>query len=195
MRDDPYNKYVHFVMSLSGGKHLALSDARKFAKITLLDSDKARQRHLGDLGPDALKVSFTDFKKRLRTRPKGKIVSVLMDQKIIAGVGNIYSDEILWQTGAHPESMVLKIPDVMLKKIYDGMKTVLKKGISFGGDSMSDYRAPNGLPGKFQLHHKAYRRTKEKCGKRDCGGVIMRKMIGGRSCHFCSIHQEKFVSL
>ena len=71
------------------------------------------------------------------------------------------------------------------------MKKVLKKSIALGGDSMSDYRNINGEKGKFQLYHRAYRRTGEKCEKND-GGVIIRKKLGGRSAHFCPVHQKLF---
>lgn len=113
-----------------------------------------------------------------------------MDQSVIAGIGNIYSDEILWRVGVHPGRKVSKIKEKEMKLIFKGIKEVLAKGIDFGGDSMSDYRNIHGLPGKFQLHHKAYQKTGEKCGKKDCHGIIMRKVINGRSAHFCSVHQQ-----
>jgi formamidopyrimidine-DNA glycosylase len=113
-----------------------------------------------------------------------------MDQEIIAGIGNIYSDEILWRAGIHPERIVSKIKDKELKLIFQAMKTLLAKGIDFGGDSMSDYRNIEGLPGNFQVHHEAYGRKEEKCRKRGCRGIIERKVINGRSAHFCSKHQK-----
>ena len=69
------------------------------------------------------------------------------------------------------------------------MKELLKMGINFGGDSMSDYRNIYGLPGKFQMHHMAYRRTGQKCLKKGCTGIIVREMINNRSAHFCPKHQ------
>ena len=110
---------------------------------------------------------------------------------------NIYSDEILWRAGIHPERKVIKIKEDEVKLIFKAMKEILTKGIDFGGDSMSDYRNIEGLPGKFQLHHQAYRRTGEKCRRKDprhggasCKGIITRKIINGRSAHFCSVHQK-----
>ena len=117
-------------------------------------------------------------------------MTVLMDQSVIAGIGNIYSDEILWRAGVHPERRVSKIKYEEFRKMFYAMKEALKKGIHFGGDSMSDYRNIYGLPGKFQLHHEAYRRTGEKCRKKGCKGIIKRKIVGGRSAHFCSVHQK-----
>ncbi len=189
---DSYNRFIHFVFIFSNGKHLAFSDMRKFGKITLLNTKVAHDsKHLKDIGPDPLDKNFTlkVFEERFKRKLNGKIKTVLMDQSIIAGIGNIYSDEILWRAGVHPERKVSKIKEEELKKIFKAMKELLKKGINFGGDSMSDYRNIYGLPGKFQLHHEAYRRTGEKCRKKGCKGIITRKIIGGRSAHFCSIHQ------
>jgi formamidopyrimidine-DNA glycosylase len=189
---DPYNRFVHFVFTFDNGKNLAFSDARKFGKITLLDTKTMNNsKHLKDIGPEPLDKDLTlqNFKNRLKMKPSGKVKIVLIDQSVIAGIGNIYSDEILWRAGIHPERKIKKIKDFEFEKIFFVMKEILKKGIDFGGDSMSDYRDINGEKGKFQLHHEAYRRTGEKCRKRGCKGIILRKIINGRSAHFCSIHQ------
>lgn len=193
LRDDPFNVHLHFVITLSNGKHLALSDTRKFAKITLLETRKLAESHdLRDIGPEPTEKSFSfeKFKKCLLRKQNGKIKTVLMDQSIVAGIGNIYSDEILWKSGVHPESKPLQIPNVLLKKMYDATKILIAKGIDFGGDSMSDYRNVHGEKGEFQLKHKVYQRKGEGCLKHRCGGVISRKMIGGRSAHFCNTHQK-----
>ena len=186
------DKYVHVLFTLSNGKFLAFSDIRKFGKITLLDTKTAHDsRHLKGIGPEPLDKNFTlkDFMERLKKKPNGKIKTVLMDQTIIAGIGNIYSDEILWQAGVHPERRISKIKDREFEEIFEAMRKILLKSIKLGGDSMSDYINLSGKKGKFQLHHEAYRRTGEKCRKNSCRGVIKRKMINGRSGHFCSRHQ------
>ncbi len=190
---DPFNKYVHVVFSLSNGKHLAFSDARKFGKVTLLDTNTMHEtKHLNNIGPEPLETNFTleKLKERLNKKPNGKVKTVLMDQGIIAGIGNIYSDEVLWKAGVHPERKVSKITNIEIKLIFKTIKETLAKGIDFGGDSMSDYRNIHGLRGKFQLHHEAYRRTGEKCRKKNCKGIITRKIINTRSAHFCSVHQR-----
>ncbi|MEI6581021.1 MAG: bifunctional DNA-formamidopyrimidine glycosylase/DNA-(apurinic or apyrimidinic site) lyase [bacterium] len=190
---DPYNRFVHVVFTLSNKKSLTFSDARKFGKITLIKTkETSTSKHLRGLGPEPLdkNFDFKKFKERLAQKPKGKIKSVLMDQSVISGIGNIYSDEILWLSGIHPERMVSKIKDREFKKIFISMKKSLSKGITLGGDSMSDYRNIHGLPGKFQLHHNVYRKTGEKCKKPKCSGIIKRIKVGGRSAHFCSVHQN-----
>jgi len=189
---DPFNRFIHVVFSFNNGKHLAFSDARKFGKITLLNTKTAHDtKHLNNLGPEVLNKKFNlkILKERLYKKPNGKIKTVLMDQSIIAGIGNIYSDEILWETNIHPEQKVCKLKEKEIKLILQTIKEILSKGIDFGGDSMSDYRNIYGLPGNFQKHHHAYRLTGEKCQKKNCKGIIKRKMVNGRSAHFCSKHQ------
>lgn len=200
---DPYNRFVHVVFTLTHprpspykGKremHLAFCDSRKFGKVTIIPTDIAHNSiHLKNIGPEPLDKSFSvnKFIEILSRKKTGKIKTVLMDQSIIAGIGNIYSDEMLWLSDIHPESHPLKIPREKILKLYKAMQTVLNKGIDFGGDSMSDYRDIDGERGKFQNHHNVYQKLKEKCGKRGCNGVILRKVVNGRSAHFCPKHQE-----
>jgi formamidopyrimidine-DNA glycosylase len=192
---DPYNRFVHVVFSLSNGKQFVLCDSRKFGKVTILPTATAHSSiHLKDIGPEPLEKDFKlqNFKERLILKPKGYIKTVLMDQYVVAGIGNIYSDEMLWLSSIHPESKPNKIPSKELKDLYKAMRDVLNKGIDFGGDSMSDYRDVNGERGKFQNHHNVYRKKGEKCGKRGCVGVIIRKVINGRSAHFCNKHQKLY---
>ena len=209
-RRDPINRFIHLAITFNNGEKLYFSDMRKFGKITLLDSSTAHNsKHLINVGPEPLDKNFDfgKFKERLNKKPNGKVKTVLMDQSVLAGIGNIYSDEILWRAGIHPERKVetllcqgsggQEIKENEVKLIFKAMKETLIKGINFGGDSMSDYRNIQGLPGKFQLHHQAYRRTGEKCrhkgprhGGASCHGIITRKIINGRSAHFCSVHQK-----
>ena len=197
---DPYNRFVHVVFTFSRDKHLAFSDTRKFGKITLLETKTAHQsKHLNNIGPEPLLLNFDlkKLKEQLNKKPKGKIKTVLMDQSVIAGIGNIYSDEILWRAGVHPERQVQNIKESELKLMFKAIKETLRKGIDFGGDSMSDYRNIHGLRGEFQLHHKVYQRSGEKCIKKDprhgranCRGIIKRIIVNGGSAHFCPMHQK-----
>jgi len=192
---DPFNRFIHVIFSLSNNKQFVFCDARKFGKVTLFETNKSDETtHLFGIGPEPLEESFTfeQFKNQLSKKPAGNIKTVLMDQKIIAGIGNIYSDEMLFISGIHPESKIKEIPNNKLKKLYIAMKDVLNKGIDFGGDSMSDYRNIDGLPGDFQNQHNVYRKTKEICSKKSCHGVILRKVVNGRSAHYCSTHQILF---
>ncbi len=191
---DPYNRFIHVVFTLhkkkNNVKHLAFCDARKFGKVTLLSADTS----LETVGPEPLDpdFNFEQFSAHLFRKPSGKIKTVLMDQTVIAGVGNIYSDEALWLAGVHPESIVKKIPRPEMKKIFTAMKRVLLTGIDFGGDSTSDYRDIDGNPGRFHHRHNVYRKKGESCGKKGCSNVILRKVINGRSAHFCPTHQHLY---
>lgn len=194
---DPFNRFVHAVFAFSNGKHLAFCDSRKFGKITIISTDKLDDTlHLNNIGPEPLEKSFTflKFKERLLLKPNWKIKTVLMDQTVIAGIGNIYSDEMLWLADIHPESSPKNIPESQLQKLYKSMSEVLSKGIDFGGDSMSDYRNIFGERGNFQYHHNVYQKKGTRCVKKGCRGVIIRKVINGRSAHFCNIHQKIYLS-
>ena len=190
---DPYNRFIHFVFKLSDGNCLSFCDSRKFGSIDLIETSKLHlHRRLGVLGPEPIskEFSFVDFKKALHKKSRGKIKQILMDQSVLSGIGNIYSDEILFETGIHPEEKVSKINDTKMKTMYTSMRKILMKGIDFGGDSMSDYRNIYGEKGKFQEKHKVYRKVGEKCSKKNCNGKICRIKVGGRSAHFCDVHQK-----
>ncbi len=192
---DPYNKYIHLVFTLSTKKHLVFSDLRKFGKVFMFTTDDSHTiEDLMHLGPDPLtkEFSYTIMKEQLLKRSSWKIKQALMDQHLISGIGNIYSDEMLWDAGIHPLSKVSKIPELEFKKLYKAMKEVLLKGIDFGGDSDSDYRNIYGERGEFQHTHNAYRKTGKPCPKRGCGGTIKRIKVAGRSGHFCDTHQKLF---
>ena len=193
---DPFNRFIHFVITFKNGKQLALCDSRKFAKVTLVETSTLNtSKHLKHLGPEILEKSFDvkTFTRQILKKPKGKIKTVLMDQTVMSGIGNIYSDEALWLAGIHPDSVVAKLPQKDLNTLFMAVKKVLLQGIDFGGDSMSDYRRIDGTPGKFQHEHNAYRLIGKKCKKPKCKGVIIKKVIGGRSAHFCDTHQKLFV--
>ncbi len=189
---DPYNRFIHVVFSLSNGTHLVFCDSRKFGTVTLVDTDKKSDTTFAHIGPEPLDDSFTEKEMiaQLMKRPRMKIKQALMDQTLISGIGNIYSDEMLWLSNINPEENVSTITQAQLKKLFHAMKEVLEKGIDFGGDSTSDYRQIDGKRGSFHHAHNAYRKTGSPCGKRGCKGVILRKVIGGRSAHYCSAHQK-----
>lgn len=193
--DRPDYPFVRLDFKLDNGKRLVLSDMRKFAKVTLVETrGLEKSLHLEHLGPEPLEKNFQFpiFKFQIHKKPKGGIKQVLMDQSIIAGIGNIYSDEILWRGGVHPLSRPGKIPEENLRAMFKATKETLRKGINLGGDSMSDYRNINGEKGQFQDHHHAYQKHKTGCSKKGCLGVLEKLRIGGRSAHFCPKHQKLF---
>lgn len=203
-KTDAFNQWIHLLFTLSCTKngvrmqkHLGLSDVRKFAKVTLVNTQEiiaGTSTELASLGPEPLDPSctFEVFKARLLSRPHGKLKTILMDQQVLSGIGNIYSDEMAWLAALHPESSPTCIPLPTLQKLYTSMLEVLRKGIDFGGDSMSDYRNIYGERGQFQHAHNAYRRTGKACTYPQCSGTIVRNVIGSRSAHFCDTHQIRY---
>lgn len=189
---DSFNQFVHLIFTLSNDKHLAFSDMRKFAKVVMFETHKKNDFvDLVNLGPEPLEnLSLKTFENQLKKKHSGKIKTILMDQTVIAGIGNIYSDEILWEAGIHPERTVSSLKETEIKSMWKIIPKILEKSIKMGGDSMSDYRNVYGERGGFQNAHKVYRRTKEKCLKKGCSGVIQRKVVSGRSAHFCNKHQK-----
>jgi formamidopyrimidine-DNA glycosylase len=189
---DPFNQFVHFVLTFSDNTHLVLSDMRKFATISFIKNESILKNKLSSLGVEPLENTFDwkAYKTRLSKHTKQKIKTALMDQRLIAGIGNIYSDEILWASQINPLRLVESITDSEYKLLTKHTKELLSKGINFGGDSMSDYRNPDGLPGEFQLHHNTYRRTDKKCNRKKCTGTIQRTVLGGRSTHYCNVCQK-----
>jgi formamidopyrimidine-DNA glycosylase len=185
LSEDPMNRFLHLIFYLDNGQMLALSDLRKFAKVELWDDKELTEsKEFKELGAEPLEKSFTFEKlKEVLKNKKGKIKQVLMDQSVIAGIGNIYSDEILWEAKIHPLKDVSKLSDVELKKIYLAIKKILPLAIKLQGESISDFRTLSGERGYYDKARKVYRREGKKCSR--CGTIIKRLKIGGRSAHFC----------
>ncbi len=191
IKTDPYNRFIRFILYLDNGYQLGLSDLRRFGKVFLGDTKKIENiNEIGRLGPEPLdsKFTFAEFKE-LMTGKRGVVKKVLMDPFFIAGIGNIYSDEILWYAGIHPLHRVEKLTAKDIAALYKYMKLVLKKAIAAKGDSQQDYRTLEGKFGNYQNMQKAYQLTGQHCQKRD-GGIIKRIKINNRSAHFCPRHQR-----
>jgi formamidopyrimidine-DNA glycosylase len=184
---DPYNRHIHVVFTLSDGHHLAFCDSRKFGTVVVEKTESLHTGRFAQLGPEPLETSFTlgNFKERVMKSPARAIKTVLMDQSIVAGIGNIYSDEMLHRAHILPNRMPKTLNEMEWKRLHTAMKEVLIKGIDFGGDSTSDYRNIEGKRGAFHENHLVYLRAKQKCLARGCGGIIEKQTIGGRSAHFC----------
>jgi len=181
--EEKINTYIHLLFTLDNGKMVALSDLRKFGKAELWETEELK-KELSSLGPEPLDRDF-DFEefKRVLLKTRGKIKKILMDQKVIAGIGNIYSDEILWQAKVNPLRQIKTLNKKELKKIYKAIKEVLKKAVELRGTSTSDYRDIEGKKGFFQKQRKVYRREGEKCSR--CGAIIKKIKLAGRSARFC----------
>jgi formamidopyrimidine-DNA glycosylase len=184
------NSYIHVIFYLDNGFQFALSDLRKFAKIVFGKAEEIEKSpDLAELGPEPLDENFTfkKFKEAL-SRRQGKIKQVLMDPKTISGIGNIYSDEILWSARVNPLKKTGELKEAELKKIYSAMLSVLKKALKLGGTSISDYREFSGKPGLYSNELMVYRMESRPC--RRCGTPVKRVKMGGRSVHFCPVCQK-----
>ena len=171
-------KYTRLLISFTNSYYLAFDDQRKFGTIRLI-SDPEKFTEKKNLGPDPLTKNFkeTAFLKIFKKKT-GTIKAALMNQKNIAGIGNIYSDEILFHSGIHPNTALKKLNEKKLKNIFSDMRKILKKVIAANAELKN-------IPSSFLLNH---RKSGEKCPK--CGGKIKRKKITGRLSYFCAKHQK-----
>ena len=177
------NGYLHIIFFLDNGKMIALSDMRKFAKVELVKTEDLHKEFEG-LGPEPLEKSFTFEKfQALFTRRRGKVKQVIMVPQFIAGIGNIYASEALWEAKIHPVKDISKLGRKELRVLYNAIRKVLALGVEFGGDSFSDYRDVDGNKGKFEGKKKVYQRTGQPCLR--CITLIKRLKIGQRSSFYC----------
>ena len=183
LKSDPQNRFLHIVFFLDNGFQIALSDLRKFAKVELYPQEELKLAStLKNLGKDALKISLEELTKKSKNQ-KGKIKQVLMEQSFIAGIGNIYADEILFRAKVNPQTPTNELKKNKIKAIHKAMQAILKMAIKEGGTSFSDFRNPDGEKGNFGNFTKVYRKTGQDCPR--CKTKMKRIKIGGRSTHFC----------
>jgi formamidopyrimidine-DNA glycosylase len=185
--DHPVDKHTHVVLGLDDGRTLHYQDARKFGRLWLVaDAEQV----LYKLGPEPLSSAFTtsEFGARLAGR-QASIKALLLDQRIVAGVGNIYADEALFRAGIHPTRAGGSLQRAEIAHLQAAIVAILTNAIahhgsSLGASSVQNYQRPNGEPGGFQAEHQVYQRTGQPC--RRCGTPIERLVITQRSSHFCN---------
>jgi len=178
-------KHVHLILYLNGGLVLTFSDVRKFGKVLFGKKEEILNLpYFRNLGPDPFDkdLSFTKFKEIISIRKK-KIKNVLMDQQALAGIGNIYADEILWSAKVHPEKPANSLTNLELKNIFNYMRLILKRAIVLRGTSISDYRDTSNRPGGFAPRLMVYGKEGVPCKR--CRTTIKRIKLNGRSAHYC----------
>jgi formamidopyrimidine-DNA glycosylase len=163
------------------GPELFLRDVRKFGKVLLLDREQRHPR-LDRLGVDALEVSGDVLFRATRGRTVA-IKNLLLDQAVIAGVGNIYADEALFRGGVSPRRRARRVTRRECAALAEAIRRVLKRSIQTGGASIRDYVAPDGSDGSFQDERRIYARAGEPCDV--CGTPIRRVVLGQRGTHYC----------
>lgn len=177
--------YLRLKLKLDDGQSIVLYDVRKFARIFIGPKAKILELpYLKSLGPEPLGASFRleDLKNILSSAGR-KIKQILLDQKKIAGIGNIYADEILWYARIHPESRGYDLKASQIKNLHRAIKNVLRRGIELEGTSIRNYLNASGQRGRYGDIRVVYGREGEPCLK--CQTPIRRRVIAGRSAHFC----------
>lgn len=176
--------HTHFVLSFENfPQQLIYSDIRRFGRIALTSCEKeARPKGVGRLGPEPGDWTPEDFASELKAR-RARIKSLLLNQNLIAGLGNIYADESLHRAGIHPLKRAHRISHAGLHRLHGAICEVLEEAVRWGGSSIDDYRHLDGSPGEFQKFHRVYGRKGEECP--NCGGPIRKIQLSGRSASFC----------
>lgn len=184
--DSSYSResmYCRLCFALDDGRKLLYTDPRKFGRIEFWARDQEVEALKG-LGPEPLSAEFTvrGFTEALAGRKTG-IKQLLLNQTIVAGVGNIYADEALFYAGIHPQRQASSLNADEIALLHKGIVAVLTLGIEHGGTSFSDYRDLWGEAGNNFNHVRVYQQDGKPCGR--CGTLIERQVIAQRSAHFC----------
>ncbi|MEK7652877.1 MAG: bifunctional DNA-formamidopyrimidine glycosylase/DNA-(apurinic or apyrimidinic site) lyase [Patescibacteria group bacterium] len=187
--DNLPNKFTHIIITFKDGSKLYFNDLRKFGWMRITDKEGI-EKLSGEFGLEPLLKEFTleKFKAIIKKYPKRKIKQILLDQTLIAGIGNIYADESAFDAGILPIRPAGKIKEAEANKLYQSIKKILKLSLSKKGTSADTYVQLNGQPGGFVPYLKVYGRKGEKCKK--CDGMVKRIKVNGRGTHFCEKCQK-----
>jgi formamidopyrimidine-DNA glycosylase len=177
-------KHTHAILTLDRGL-LLYDDPRQFGCFQYSAEFPPR---VARLGPEPLEISAADFASGLRRR-KTRIKALLLNQRFLRGMGNIYADEALFRAGIHPLALASRIRGERARRLHKAIREVLREAIDAGGSSISDYVDAEGRKGFFQLSHRVYQRTGEPCVQ--CGAKIRRILVVQRSSHFCPKCQKR----
>ncbi len=182
-------KHDRLLLKLDDGSMLSFSDMRKFGYIKSFGPGELEQwDFLKRCGPEPLETSAKDLARQVVKR-KGRIKSLLLDQKVVVGVGNIYADEALFRAGIHPETRGIRISDVRAAKLFSELQGVLRQAISENGSSIRNYVNADGDAGAFQNNFNVYGRKGKEC--RACQSLLDAVKVGGRTSTFCPKCQLK----
>ena len=187
INDKKDRKHDRVEFFLSKNQKLIYNDVRKFGFIKILNKKNLYNNfHLNDLGPEPIgkKLNFDYFKKKI-LRKQRVIKDVIMDQKIVSGIGNIYANEILFLSKIKPSRQAKSLKDFESKKIIKFTKNVLKNSIKLGGSSIKDFSSSNGKKGLFQQYFNVYGKKGEFCSNRNCNKKISRSIISSRATFYC----------
>ena len=184
-------KHDHIIMAFDNGFILIYNDPRRFGFVEALEGDYNNYWRFKHIGIEPLSKMFdgkylcTKIKKSART-----LKNILMDQKMVAGLGNIYVSEALWDSQIIPTRVGENMSLVDCKKLARSIKKVLGKAIKFGGTTLKDYRQIGGEVGYFQNELQVYGKEGQKCCRRKCQGTVKRAILNGRSTFYCDFCQK-----
>jgi formamidopyrimidine-DNA glycosylase len=179
-------KHTHLVFAITGGsRELRHVDARRFGGAHLFDRlGLAQFKRLNRLGREPLELDCRSFMQLMQGR-RARIKALLLDQGVLAGLGNIYCDESLHRSGIHPCRLASSLSEGELRSLWVQVRKVLQQAIAQGGSSISDYVDSEGYRGQYQNFYRVYGREGESCKAKGCGGIVRRILVAGRSSHYC----------
>lgn len=186
------DKSTRVTLELDRGAKLFFNDQRKFGWVRLLPIIEVENLDFFQkVGPEPLAADFRwqDFRERLQRRKNSNIKAVLLDQTVIAGVGNIYADESLWGAKIHPTTLVKDLKDMQIKKLYEELRYVLQLAIDKGGSSNHTYVNAEGKRGSYMDFARVFRRENLPCPR--CGTTIVKTKVAGRGTHTCPVCQKE----
>jgi formamidopyrimidine-DNA glycosylase len=179
--DAPVAPHTHVFFALDDGREMRYTDIRRFGKMRL-EVNGTQAATLGKLGLDPLEAGEAEFTAQFSGR-RARLKALLLDQHVLRGMGNIYTDESLWRARIHPRRLGANLSKDELRGLFRAIRQVLTEAIRLRGSSISDYVDAEGKRGEFQLRHRVYQREGEKCFR--CKTLIRREIVAGRSSYFC----------
>ena len=192
INEDKDKKHDRVIFNLSRNQKLIYNDVRKFGFIKFIKKiDLDQNLHLKNLGPEPLekKFNFNYFKLYIINKNR-TIKDILMDQKFISGLGNIYVNEILFFSGIRPTKKVKNLSVSEIRKIIKFTKIILSKAITLGGSSIKNFSSDDGKKGSFQQYFCVYGKKGEKCSKKNCNRNIIKIVISNRASFYCDKCQK-----
>lgn len=184
--NDEITKHQHVIFTFTDNKQLRYNDTRKFGRMYLLSKDDIyNKRPLSDVGKEPWDLNIDYLKDKFKNK-KLPIKTVLLDQSIIAGLGNIYCNEVLFLSKINPYKQASKLDDKELENIINSSKKTLEKAIKLGGTTIKSYTSSEGVHGRFQ--NELYVHMQTNC--KECGNKLNKEKIGGRSTYYCNECQK-----
>jgi len=184
-------KYTHIIFEFTDKSKLFFNDLRQFGFLKIVSSEELEKvKENYGIEPGQLNFTWANFKKALQGR-KTNIKALLLNQKVIAGLGNIYVDESLFLAKIHPERSVSDLTLAEQKRLFQAIKTIIKKALQYKGTTFSNFVDSQGRRGGFKKLLKVYGRSGKSCRRKSCDGIIKKIRVAGRGTHFCDQCQKK----